>query len=180
MTQSADNYIPTKVKRQFERQAMTVWVIALVLVLFWVILILSAPLFRSADVEHVSLQLYSFFSYICHQIPERSLHFAGHQLGVCSRCFGIYFGILFGFIVYPFWRKIDDIEPMPRIWLFLSLIPIGVDWSLTAFGIWDNTHFSRFLTGTILGAACAIYIVPSIVETVRNFTIRSLSQNRER
>jgi Predicted membrane protein len=95
------------------------------------------------------------------------------KFGVCSRCFGIYFGLFFGFVIYPLWRRIDEIEPISRIWLFLSLIPIGVDWSLTIFGIWENTFTSRFITGLILGVACATFIVPATVEITRNFKYRS-------
>jgi uncharacterized membrane protein len=80
---------------------------------------------------------------------------------------------LFGFAIYPLWRRIDDIEPLPKMWLFLSLIPITIDWSLTVFGIWENTHLSRFVTGLILGTACATFIVPSIVEITRNLTGRT-------
>jgi hypothetical protein len=50
------------------------------------------------------------------------------------------------------------------------MIPIGVDWSLGAFGIWENTYLSRFITGLILGATCAIYIVPALVEIFRLLT----------
>jgi hypothetical protein len=42
-----------------------------------------------------------------------------------------------------------------------------IDWSLGFFEIWENNHLSRFLTGLILGAACAIFIVPALVEISR-------------
>jgi uncharacterized membrane protein len=106
-------------------------------------------------------------------MPDRSFDVLGEKFGVCSRCFGVYFGIVFGFLIYPFWRRIDDIEPIARIWLFLSLVPIGVDWLLGVTGIWANTFTSRFLTGLLLGTACATFIVPAIVEITRNFTLRS-------
>jgi uncharacterized membrane protein len=73
-------------------------------------------------------------------------------------------------LVYPLWRPIDKIEPLPRFWLFLSLIPIGVDWSLGFFKVWENTFTSRFVTGLILGAACATFMVPALVEIARNLT----------
>ena len=53
------------------------------------------------------------------------------------------------------------------------MVPIAIDWSLGAFGIWENTHLSRFITGLILGAACAIYIVPALVEIFRLVTGKS-------
>jgi uncharacterized membrane protein len=85
-------------------------------------------------------------------MPERSFHLDGHALAVCSRCFGVYFGLVAGFAAYPFFRPIDEIEPLARFWLFLALVPISVDWSLGVFGIWENTHLTRFVTGAILGA----------------------------
>jgi hypothetical protein len=54
------------------------------------------------------------------------------------------------------------------------MVPIAIDWSLGAFDIWENNQASRFITGVILGFACATYIVPAIVEIVRNITTRRL------
>jgi uncharacterized membrane protein len=84
----------------------------------------------------------------------------------------VYFGLLLGFGLYPLWRPVDSVEPPARMWLFLSLIPIGIDWSLGVFGIWENTHLSRFITGLILGVACATYIVPALVDIRRNLSTR--------
>ena len=172
MSEPAENYIPLDLQKHFHVQAIRVWTITAAVVLVWMALIVAAPILASSNLTSVSSPIYTFFSYICHQISERSLHLAGHQMAVCSRCFGVYFGLTAGVLVYPFWRSIDEIEPIPRFWLFLSLIPISVDWSLTIFGIWENTHVSRFLTGMILGAACATYIVPALVEIVRNLSAR--------
>ena len=172
MADSTSIYIASEFRTKLKRQAVKAWAIALSVVILWLGLIVAAPMLQAEGMKAAATPLYHFFSYICHQIPERSLHLAGFQLAVCSRCFGVYFGLAAGFLIYPLWRPIDEIEPLPRIWLFLSMIPIGVDWSLTIFGIWENTHLSRFVTGTILGFACATYIVPAIVEITRNFTIR--------
>src|SRR5687768_7988924 len=150
MEGSAVEYIPRSIAECFRRKAVRVWLIAMGLVLLWNLLILLPPIafrFRSGE---AAAPLYKFFSYICHQLPDRSFHIFGHQFGVCSRCFGVYFGLLAGFAAYPLWRKIDEIEPIARFWLFLSLVPIGIDWGLTVFGIWENTFLSRFLTGMIL------------------------------
>ena len=171
MTDPARNYISVDLKKRFRVQAFRVWITALTTVVVWVGLIVVAPLLSSNGFSSGSTPLYSFFSYICHQIPDRSLHLAGHQLAVCSRCFGVYFGLLAGILIYPLWRSVDEIESIPRFWLFLSLIPIAIDWSLTVFGIWENTQVSRFVTGLILGAACATYMVPALVEIVRNFSL---------
>jgi uncharacterized membrane protein len=172
MARSIENYIPQDIAKHFKAQAVRVWMIGLAVVVVWTALILFAPLSASYGAESVSRPIYTFFSYICHQRPERSFFVLEHQFGVCSRCFGVYFGLVLGFIIYPLWRRIDEIDPLARFWLILSLVPIGIDWSLTAFGIWENSHLSRFITGLILGVACATFIVPAIVEITRNLTLR--------
>ncbi|HKP69807.1 MAG TPA: DUF2085 domain-containing protein [Pyrinomonadaceae bacterium] len=172
MTELAENYVPVSLQVEFRRQALRVWMATTAVLLLWLGAIVLAPLLAPSG---LSTSIYTFFSYICHQIPDRSLHLAGHQLGVCSRCLGVYFGLLAGVVVYPLWRRIEENEPISRFWLFASLIPISIDWSLTVFGIWENTHLSRFVTGLILGLACATFIVPAVVDIARN-----LSQRKKR
>ena len=170
MPNSAREYTPLYLQRQFRTQAFRVWLLITAVVLTWIALIVAAPIFNASPI-------YTFFSYICHQIPERSLHVAGHQMAVCSRCSGVYLGLLVGVVIYPLWRPLDETEPIARIWLFLSLIPITIDWSLTVLGIWENTHVTRLVTGLILGAACATFIVPALVDIARNLTSRRSLQS---
>jgi uncharacterized membrane protein len=172
MNQPIENYIPPDFTERFRKQAWRVWAISMLVVFLWVFAILLAPVAAANGLESLAAPIYKFFGYICHQMDARSFHLGNHQFAVCTRCFGVYFGLLFGFLSYPFFRRIDDVEPLPRFWLFLAMIPIGVDWSLGAFDIWENTSLSRFLTGLILGAACAIYIVPALVEIFRHLTGR--------
>jgi uncharacterized membrane protein len=174
MTQPIENYVSQSFLPLMRKQAWKIWSVSLLVVLGWNLLILLAPIAQANGFENISAPLYKFFGYICHQIDARSFHFYEHQFAVCSRCFGVYFGLFLGFAVYPLFRKIEEIEPFPRVWLFLAMIPIGIDWSLTAFGIWENTHLSRFVTGTILGAACGIFIVPALVEIFWNVTGKKL------
>jgi uncharacterized membrane protein len=146
-----------------------IWALGLAVVVIWCAFIVAAPLVAGTGAGKA---IYSFFSFLCHQMPERSLSIGGHPFAVCSRCFGVYFGLVAGFAAYPLWRNIDNTEPLPRFWLFLSLVPIGIDWSLGIFGIWENTHFSRFVTGLILGVACATFIIPALVEIRQNRAYR--------
>ena len=67
-------------------------------------------------------------------------------------------------IAYPFFRALNNTDSFPRYWLFLAMIPMGIDFSLTFFEIWENTHLSRLITGLILGLACAFFIIPALVE----------------
>jgi uncharacterized membrane protein len=169
----SEQYISVDLQPALRSQAVRVWMIGGTVALIWVLLIVLPAVAKANGLTQISTPLYSFFSLLCHQMPARSFHIEGEQFGVCSRCFGVYFGILLGFAVYPLWRRLDDTEPISRIWLFLALVPITIDWSLTIFGIWENTHLSRFITGLLLGAACATFIVPAIVEIAKNVSLRS-------
>ena len=168
MTPESQIYQNEALRSLAARKARRAWQIALAVVTAWLGLILAAPLARITGFPALSQNLYGFFSYICHQIPERTFHVSGEPMGVCTRCFGVYLGIVIGFAAYPLWRDLADTEPPPRFWLFASLIPVGVDWSLTILGIWENTGLSRSLTGLVLGFACATFIIPALVEIFQN------------
>lgn len=170
MPEPAENYRPQSAVKDFRKRAVKAWLMGLAVVSAWVFLILAAPVFAASGLEGFSGPLYGFFSYLCHQIPERSFHLSGHALAVCSRCFGVYFGLVAGFAAYPFFRPVEETEPLARFWLFLSLVPISVDWSLGVFGIWENTHLTRSVTGAILGAMCAVFIIPALAELAQLLT----------
>ena len=154
MVTRSNRYVPVDRATALRKQAINVWLIASSVVFVWAGVIVAAPLLKAGGIISISTPLYSFFSILCHQIPDRSFHIAGEPFAVCSRCSGVYFGLLFGFVIYPLWRNIDEIEPLPKFWLILSLIPMTIDWSLTVCGVWENTYLSRFITGIIVGAAC--------------------------
>ncbi|HJT28803.1 MAG TPA: hypothetical protein VJ784_15435, partial [Pyrinomonadaceae bacterium] len=43
-------------------------------------------------------------------------------------------------------------------------LPLAIDFSLTFFGFWENTHTSRLLTGALLGSVSVFYVMPGIVD----------------
>lgn len=169
MARRADEYTSITDSGSLRRQAVRVVAITGIVTAVWLILILSPPLLYAAGLGSAGSSIFGFFGNICHQIPDRSFHWLGHQLGVCSRCFGVYAGLFAAVVIYPLWRSVENIEPLPRIWLLLSVVPMAIDWALTVFGIWENTFFTRTLTGLILGFACGVYILPALVEITRNF-----------
>ncbi|MDQ3634303.1 MAG: DUF2085 domain-containing protein [Acidobacteriota bacterium] len=176
MPETIENYIPQNALKGLKKQTFKIWSVVLFLVAVWIFIILLAPIAAANGLNNISNPIYNFFSHICHQMPSRSFHTLDQQFAVCSRCFGVYFGILLGFIIYPLFRSMEKTEPFPRFWLFLAMIPIGVDWSLTVFGIWENTHFTRVLTGLILGFTCAIFIFPALVELSQIILVRKQSK----
>jgi uncharacterized membrane protein len=164
MPETIENYNPQKIIQKQRQQAFFAWGAIFLLSLFWMVSIISAPIARTNGFEAFSNSIYTFFSYLCHQISWRAYHIYEYPLAVCARCFGFYGGFFVGLGIYPLFRSLNNTEPFSRIWLFAAMIPMGLDWLLDFLGFWQNTHVSRLLSGAILGIACAFFIVPALVE----------------
>jgi uncharacterized membrane protein len=137
---------------------------ASVLVALFTSLIIIAPVMAASGNADLAAGIYRAFAPFCHQLAERSYFIDGHKFAVCSRCTGIYFGFAFTLLVYPLVRSLRNAAFPERRWLLLATVPLAIDWSLTFFGIWENTHTSRLLTGLLLGSTAVFYVMPGIVD----------------
>lgn len=146
------------------RRPLLTWAVLVAGCLAVLALIVGAPLAISAGYPFWGAAIYRSFGFLCHQIPERSFFIAGHQFAVCSRCTGIYAGFALGTVSYPALRSLRQVEAPARQWLFLAAAPLAIDFALGFFGIWDNTHSSRFLTGALLGAVAVFYVMPGLMD----------------
>lgn len=172
MPEVIENYVPQIAVEKLKRQTLFVWSIFAFLVALWVFLIVLAPIAQANNLSSVASSIYTFSGYICHQIPARSFFVANQPFAVCTRCFGIYFGLFGGVIFYPLLRPLEKTDSLPYHWLFLAMIPMLIDWTFGFFGIWQNTHLSRFLSGSVLGAACGVFIIPALIEIFRFLSAR--------
>jgi len=127
-------------------------------------LIVVAPVAAASGHSEIAEGIYRGFGIFCHQRPDRSYFIEGHKLAVCSRCTGLYAGFAFTLLIYPLLRSLRSATTPPRRVLFLAAVPLLVDFSLTFFGIWENTHTSRLLTGALLGSVTVFYVMPGIAE----------------
>jgi uncharacterized membrane protein len=168
MPASISEYVPQLVADEESagraRAAWSGWGLALGGAASLVAMIVLAPLARARGSLLLSQALYEFFRPACHQISERSFHLAGFPLAVCARCTGLYVGALAGVALYPLARRVARTDAPPRAWLILAAVPTTVDFALGFFHVWENTHWSRFSTALLLGAASAFYIVPGLVD----------------
>ncbi|HIP84045.1 MAG TPA: DUF2085 domain-containing protein [Methanothermococcus okinawensis] len=115
----------------------------------------------------LSLLIYSVYSSICHQLPERSYYIFNHKMGVCARCFGIYTGALVGMILYPLVRRLDNFKIPNRYYLILALIPMGIDGITQLLGLRESFNELRFVTGFIGGFVSIFYILPLLLKSLR-------------
>lgn len=140
------------------------WAISATVVTFVVLLTVIAPLAAGSGHTEIARAIYRAFSTLCHQLPERSYFIDGHKLAVCSRCTGLYAGFAITFLLYPLIRSLRSTATPPRKWLILATMPFLVDFSLTFFGVWENTHTSRLITGLLLGSTAVFYVMPGIID----------------
>ena len=143
------------------------------------IAVIVAPIVQAQGHSVFAGAIYQSFSYLCHQIPERSFHLAGHQFAVCSRCTGLYAGFAFATLALPLLRSLKRTDTPHVIWLLLSAVPLTIDFGLTYFEIWENNHFTRVTTGALFGAVAALYVVPGLIELSAKVQ-RRLSRGREK
>ena len=156
-----NGYVPQVVPT---RRPLAFWAVSAVTVAFLVALVVVAPLAAASGHEAWAEVIYRAFGILCHQRPDRSYFIEGHKLAVCSRCTGLYAGFAFTLLLYPLVRSLRTTTTPPRSWLLLAAVPLGIDFSLTFFGIWENTHTSRLLTGALLGSVAVFYVVPGLMD----------------
>jgi uncharacterized membrane protein len=146
------------------RRAIAVWTGTSALALIILGLIVAAPIAQAHGYSQIPAAIYQTFSFVCHQIPERSFHIAGHQFAVCSRCTGLYAGFAVATLIYPLVRSLQRTDTPARRWLILATLPLVIDFALGYFSIWQNTHVSRFLTGALLSSVAVFYIMPGLID----------------
>jgi uncharacterized membrane protein len=165
-------YVPQVVPT---RRPLVFWLVSAGTVAALVSLIILAPVAAAGGHNGLAFAIYRAFGTLCHQLPERSYFIDGHKFAVCSRCTGIYAGFAFTLLVYPLVRSLKNTATPPRGVLILAALPLAIDFSLTFFGFWENTHTSRLLTGALLGSVAVFYVMPGIVD----LSLRSVTKQRQ-
>lgn len=94
------------------------------------------------------------FSWLCHQLPERTPHVHGTPVALCHRCLGMLAGLVAGLalasVAPAAVRRVVSARRQLRV-LAVAALPVAVDWVLGAAGLWANTALSRSATGALFG-----------------------------
>lgn len=101
------------------------------------------------------------FSWLCHQLPDRTFHTGDEPVALCHRCLGLLAGLAAGLALAPVapravGRWVHS-RQQARV-LVAAALPAAVDWTLGATGVWVNTALSRGLTGAAFGLAAGAMI----------------------
>lgn len=106
----------------------------------------------------------SLIGLLCHQIPERSPHFAGQTFPLCYRCAGLYFGMAstyFWLGVRGDWRRRLPSNPM-AVFLGFAMLPLLIDGWGNFLGWWTTAGPLRTLTGLSAGLVLPLFLLPLI------------------
>ncbi len=95
---------------------------------------------------------------VCHQMPQRSFSINGVQMAVNTRCFGIFSGLLAGWLLIPLLIKVRPGKNWTLHFLLVTVMFQIIDFAGNLMEIWTNTNSSRFLTGILLGFAVSLVI----------------------
>ncbi len=100
---------------------------------------------------------------VCHQLPERSIHFSSHVLPVCARDSGIYLGFLFSFVFLIVVNRRREYGFPPLYVLIFALIGItlmAVDGFTSYAGLRSTTNAIRLFTGILAGSVLPLVLLP--------------------
>ena len=136
----------------------------------------SAPLLLSGSSPVSAFFTYLPFSFICHQIPERSFALLNYPLAICHRCSGIYFGLFLGTVLSPVFFRVSP--HARRIFIFSSTAFLAFDALIPFTGLWSGFWLSRFLTGLAFGVAAAPFVVMALDEILEQIFHADSSRER--
>lgn len=92
----------------------------------------------------------------CHQLPERSLHFDGLAMVVCSRCVGIYSGIAVG----VWWPR--PLSTQHIRWGLIGTFVLVVA-QVAAQELWMGVHHApRLASGGAVGLAMGVMLASAL------------------
>jgi uncharacterized membrane protein len=93
---------------------------------------------------------------ICHRIPARTFNIKGHYFPVCSRCTGLYMGVILCLIYISLFYVVYT--PILILFSIFMMIPTVIDGITQLFGFRDSNNILRFSTGLIAGVGLIIFI----------------------
>ena len=139
-----------------------------IFLLFFILcfLIIFAPLIKDSC-QDIANSIYYFFSFLCHQIPERCFSIKDitfgfikneNKLPVCSRDFGFYLSALIG-LSLCFFIDLKKLSKKIYIVFVIAILPLAIDGITQILGLRESTNLIRFLTGIFAGFSSAIFLV---------------------
>jgi uncharacterized membrane protein len=135
----------------------------------WCFGIISPVVFHNSKAFLITKPfLIQVYSTVCHQEHEKSISFDGNDLFVCSRCIGIYLGLLIiGLSTLIFTKRIKNNFYLVPI----SSLVMLIDVSSSTFGIYNYSKPFALVTGLLLGSTISLFVLDqlNIFNTQNNY-----------
>jgi len=104
--------------------------------------------------------LHQTYSLVCHQEKVKLIASHGFESLVCSRCAGIYIGLLAGSLVSIF--KLPHKNPDIKVLLVCVFIML-LDITAYSIGIYHYSKLIAFITGFLLGSVAFSYFYSGLI-----------------
>lgn len=116
-------------------------------------------------------------SFVCHQVPERTLTIGDRLLPLCARCTGIYSGFLIGIVFQILMgSRTNRLPPLAinalSAVIVLALIMEGLGQRLS---LWELSNQARLALGLLCGSAISITVFPLFNYFLQRHPARSRS-----
>lgn len=161
-------------------------------------LALLAPILMAAGHALAAEIIYTVYSPLCHQWPDRSYFMYGPQVqyslselrswlgtevtryyvgepalgyktAMCQRCIAMFGVILVAGLLYAIKRRrVGVVKPLSWWSVALLLVPVAVDGGGQLIGLWESTWWSRSVTGMLFGIAWVGWVYPYVDSAMRD------------
>ncbi len=138
-------------KTKFFTYTIPIYIILVIIALDAIL----APFLESRMIA-ASYYFYVWLRYICHQIPTRCIWIFGSNMALCSRCFGLFLGLLLTGIFL-------GLKGVKRIYwksAIILILPAVIDGTIQFKGIWISNNYLRFISGFSTGVGSGMVLFP--------------------
>ena len=134
-------------------------IIFLIFICLWCFGIIFPAVFHDQKAFFIAKPFLSqVYSTVCHQQHEKTISIVGENIFVCSRCAGIYLGLLLTSIISFF------IIPKNKNFnfLLLTLALLLLDVTFSTFKIYNYSKVIALLTGLFLGSTLLLFVLDQL------------------
>jgi len=133
---------------------------------FYVGLPVLAPYLMHSGHSFPAKIIYTVYSFLCHQLPERSFFIFGYQMAMCQRDVAIYGSIFLTGFLFGLLR--GRLQPLPwKVYILLNA-PVAIDGLAQLVGLWESSWWLRTTTGAIFGISSVWLFYPYLEGGMRD------------
>jgi len=134
-------------------------IIFFIFICLWCFGIISPAVFHDQKAFFIAKPFLSqVYSTVCHQQHEKTISIVGENIFVCSRCAGIYLGLLLTSIISFF----IILKEKKFNFLLLTFAFLLLDVIFSTFKIYNYSKVIALLTGLFLGSALLLFVLEQL------------------